>query len=92
MDGCPIACTAWPRRCNYSLFGDQETLAAEPKSRWLLPVFALVTCSGAAIGTQVSAAIAFLIAMLAAVDNILVSYLAAPAKTQAALQLLHDAC
>jgi hypothetical protein len=42
------------------------------------------------IGTQVCTAIVYLIAMLAVVDIILVSYLAAPAKAQAALRLQHD--
>jgi hypothetical protein len=46
--------------------------------------------SGAAIGTQVSAAIAFVVGMLAVVEIILGSYLATPAKTQALLRLLHD--
>ncbi|OHV03488.1 GAP family protein [Mycobacterium talmoniae] len=52
------------------------------------PVFFVLTtvvASGAAIGTQVSAAIAFLAGTLAVVEIILVSYLATPAKTQAVL-------
>lgn len=50
---------------------------------------AIIVASGAAIGTQVSAAIAYVVAMLAVVEIILVSYLATPVKTQAALRLLH---
>jgi hypothetical protein len=53
-------------------------------------VVAIIVASGAAIGTQVSAAIAFVVGWLASVEIILVSYLATPAKTQAALGLLHD--
>jgi len=53
-------------------------------------VLAIILASGAAIGTQVSAAIAFIVGTLAIVEIILASYLATPAKTQAMVQLLHD--
>jgi len=53
-------------------------------------LLAIIVASGAAIGTQVSAAIAFVVGVLAVVEITLVSYLAAPAKTQAVLRLLHD--
>jgi phosphotransferase system glucose/maltose/N-acetylglucosamine-specific IIC component len=53
-------------------------------------ILAIIIASGAAIGTQVTAAIAFVVGMLAVVEIILVSYLATPAKTQAVLRLLHD--
>jgi hypothetical protein len=53
-------------------------------------VLAMIAASGAAIGTQVTAAIAFIVGVLAVVEIILVSYLAVPAKTQAIVQLLHD--
>jgi hypothetical protein len=53
-------------------------------------VIAIIVASGAAIGTQISAAIAFILVMLAAIEIILVSFLAAPAKTQSVLRLLHD--
>jgi hypothetical protein len=53
-------------------------------------ILAIIVASGAAIGTQVCAAIAFVIGLLAVVEIILVSYLAKPAKTQAIVQLLHD--
>jgi Sap, sulfolipid-1-addressing protein len=56
----------------------------------ILFVLAILVGSGAAIGTQVSAAIAFVVGWLAVVEIILVTYLATPAKTQAALRLLHD--
>lgn len=50
---------------------------------------AIIVASGAAIRTQVVAAVAYVVGMLAVVEIILVSYLATPAKTQAALRLLH---
>ena len=50
----------------------------------------MIVASGAAIGTQVIAAIAFVIGMFAVIEITLVSYLAAPAKTQAVLRPLHD--
>jgi hypothetical protein len=53
-------------------------------------VVAIIVASGAAIGTQVTAAIAFVVVWLGSVEIIFVSYLAAPAKTKAALQVLHD--
>jgi hypothetical protein len=55
-----------------------------------LLLLAIIVASGAAIGTQVSAAIAFVVVTLAVVEITLASYLATPAKTQAVLQLLHD--
>jgi hypothetical protein len=56
----------------------------------VLFVLAIIVASGAAIGTQLGAAIAFIVGMLAVVEITLVSYLAMPAKTQAVLRLLHD--
>ena len=56
----------------------------------VLVVLAIIVTSGAAIGTQISAAIAFVVGTLAIVEIILVSYLATPAKTQAVLRQLHD--
>jgi hypothetical protein len=53
-------------------------------------VVTTIASSGAPIGTEVAAAITFVIAMLALVEIILVSHLAAPARTQAVLQPLHD--
>jgi hypothetical protein len=50
----------------------------------------VIATSEAAIGAQVSAVIAFVVGMLAVVEVVLVGYLAAPAKTQAVLQQLHD--
>lgn len=53
-------------------------------------VVAIIVSSGAAIGTQVIAAIGFVLGTFAVVEIILVSYLVVPTKTQAALRLLHD--
>lgn len=64
-------------------------LTGQPPSP-LLFVLTTIATAGAAIGTQVSAAIASVVMMLAVVEIILVSYLATPAKTQAALRVLHD--
>jgi hypothetical protein len=61
-----------------------------PLPEEVLIVLAIIVASGAAIGTQVSAVIAFVVGMLAVVEIILVSYLATPAKTQAIVQLVHD--
>lgn len=53
-------------------------------------LLAIVVVSGAAVGTQITATIAFVVGMLAVVEVVLVSYLAAPAKTEAIVQRLHD--
>jgi Sap, sulfolipid-1-addressing protein len=49
-----------------------------------------IVASGAAIATQVSAAVAFVVGMLAVVEITLVGHLATPAKTEAVLRPLHD--
>lgn len=51
---------------------------------------AIIVTSGAAIGTQVIAVIAFAAGMLALLEIVLVGYLAAPTKTQKVLGALHD--
>ncbi|MGA9358652.1 MAG: GAP family protein [Mycobacterium sp.] len=56
----------------------------------ILFVLAIIMASGAAIGTQVIAAIVFVVGVLVVVEITLVSYLAAPAKTQAVLRPLHE--
>ena len=61
-----------------------------PPPPLVLLVDTTIVASGAAIGAQVSAAIAFVVAMLAVVEITLVSNLVAPAKTQAVLRPLHD--
>ena len=65
-------------------------LWAGPPPSLVIPVLAVVLASGAAIGTQISAVIVFVVLVLAVVEIILVLNMAAPAKTQAALRLLHD--
>ncbi len=65
-------------------------LGSTPPPLLVLFVDTTIVASGAAIGTQVSAAIAFVVGMFAVVEITLVSYLATPAKTQAVLRPLHD--
>ncbi|MGE2813796.1 GAP family protein [Mycobacterium heidelbergense] len=60
----------------------------EPDAGLLL--LAIIVASGAAIGTQISAAITFVIGVLAIAEITLLSYVAVPAKTEAVLQSLHD--
>ncbi|ORV12518.1 GAP family protein [Mycobacterium celatum] len=56
----------------------------------LIFVLTIIVASGAAIGTQVGAAVAFVVGVLAVVELALVSYLIAPTKTEAVLRRLHD--
>jgi hypothetical protein len=56
----------------------------------LLFVLTIIVASGASVGTQVGAAIAFVVGVLAVVEIALVSYVIAPAKTEAVLRRLHD--
>ena len=65
-------------------------IGSMPPPLQVLLVLTPIVASGAALGTQVSAAIAFVVGMLAVVEIILVSYLATPANTQAVLRLVHD--
>ena len=51
---------------------------------------AAIAASGNAIGVQLSAAIMFIVVMLAVVEIPLVSYSATPAQTQAVMLRLHD--
>ncbi|RAV13507.1 GAP family protein [Mycolicibacterium sp. GF69] len=53
-------------------------------------LLAFILTSGAGIGAQIIAGIAFIVGILAVVEITLISYVVAPAKTQAALQRLHD--
>lgn len=57
-----------------------------------LVVFSLATilASGAALGTQIGAAVVFIVVSLAVVEIVLISNLVAPTRTQAALRRLHD--
>jgi hypothetical protein len=58
----------------------------------VLVIFALtaILASGATIGTQIGAAIVFILETLAVVEIVLISNLVTPTKTQALLRLLHD--
>lgn len=56
----------------------------------LLVVLAVIVTSGAAMGTQILAAIVFVVGILAVVEITLVSFLVMPAKTQAILERLHN--
>ncbi|WP_078289964.1 GAP family protein [Mycobacterium sp. D16R24] len=53
-------------------------------------LIAILVTSGAALGTQITVAVVFIIGVLAIVELTLISYLVAPTKTQAVVQLLHD--
>jgi hypothetical protein len=65
-------------------------LASGPPLDGVLFLIAFIVASGVAIGAQASAAIAFVVGMLAVVELTLVCYLAKPARTQAIVQRLHD--
>lgn len=56
----------------------------------VLFILAIIVASRAALATQVSASIAFVLLMYSVVEMILVGYVAAPAKTHTVLQQLHD--
>jgi hypothetical protein len=51
---------------------------------------ALIVTTGATVGAQVIAAIAFVFGILLVVEIILISSVAAPTRTQAVLQVVHD--
>jgi hypothetical protein len=65
-------------------------LASGPPPLTVLLVLTTIMASGAAIGTQVGIAMAWIVGMFAIVEIILVSYLASPTKTETALRRLHD--
>lgn len=65
-------------------------LANFPAPDAIFMVLAIIVASGTAIATQVSVAVAFIVGVLAVAELTLLSYLAAPAKTQAGLKRLHD--
>ncbi|UXA04459.1 GAP family protein [Mycobacterium sp. SMC-2] len=56
----------------------------------VLFILAIIVASRAAVATQVSASIAFVLLMYSVVEMILLGYVAAPARTQALLRQLHD--
>jgi hypothetical protein len=63
--------------------------AGPPPIEYMVALTAILA-SGAAIGTQLSAVVAFMVVMLAMVEIPLVSYLAKPAKTEAVVLLMRD--
>jgi hypothetical protein len=65
-------------------------LANFPAPDVVLMLLAIIVASGAAVATQVSAAVVFIIGILAVAEITLVSYLVTPAKTEAGLRWLHD--
>lgn len=65
-------------------------LAMGPSVDGVLVILAIIVASGAGIGLQISAAVTFIVAMLAVEEVILVSNMAAPTRTQAILRRLHD--
>ncbi len=56
----------------------------------VLFILAIIVASRAAVATQVSASIAFVLLMYSVVEMILVGYVAAPARTHALLRQLHE--
>jgi len=65
-------------------------LASGPPPLTVLLVLTTIVASRAAIGEQIGAALAWVVGMFVVVEIILVSYVASPARTQSALQLVHD--
>ena len=57
---------------------------------YLTNVYTRPEFRGQGIGTQVIAAILFVVTLLAIIEITLISYLASPAKTQVVVQRLHD--
>nr|WP_232003644.1 GAP family protein [Mycobacterium sp. 1465703.0] len=56
----------------------------------VLFIVAIIAASGASVTMQIGASVAFILLMYAIVEIILVGYVAAPAKTQSLLRVLHD--
>lgn len=63
---------------------------AGPNPSMVVFALAAILPSGAAIGTQIAAAIVFVVETLAVVEIVLLSSLIAPTKTEAVLRRLHD--
>jgi hypothetical protein len=63
---------------------------AAPNPSMVMFGLTTIPTSGAAIGTQIGAAIVFLVETLALVEIVLVSSLVTPTRTRAVLRLLHD--
>jgi len=65
-------------------------LLSPPPPFTILLVLTTIVATGAAIGIQVSVAVAFVVGVFAVVEITLVSHLAMPEKTQAVLRLVHE--
>jgi hypothetical protein len=63
---------------------------AGPNPSFVIFGLATIPASGAAIGTQIGAALVFIVETLAVVEIVLLSNMVAPNKTEAILRLLHD--
>ncbi|KUI15622.1 hypothetical protein AU192_07080 [Mycobacterium lehmannii] len=61
-----------------------------PSATLVLLIDTTIVASGAGIGEQVAAAIAFVLGFLAVLELVLLSYVFAPAKTEAVLRPLHE--
>ncbi|MEZ0366470.1 GAP family protein [Mycobacterium sp. pUA109] len=92
----PSAFPGLPARAVQMLEGGAFWLAylagigsATPPVEYLVAIAAILA-SGAALGTQLSAAVIFTVVTLAVVEIPLVSWLATPAKTQTVMLRLHD--
>ena len=65
-------------------------LLSPPPPFTILLVLTTIVATGAAIGVQISVAVAFVVGVYAIVEITLVSYLAMPEKTQAVLRRVHE--
>ncbi len=65
-------------------------LALGPPLDGVLFLLAIIVAAGGAFGTQVSAAIIFVVGLLSVVEITLASYLVTPTKTYAVLEAVHD--
>lgn len=65
-------------------------LAYVPPPPLILLVNTIIVASGAPVGTQVLAVLVFIVTMLAVFEIALLSYVLAPARTEAVLQPIHD--
>jgi hypothetical protein len=65
-------------------------LSMGPAPDVILFSLAIIVASGAVIGTQVVAAVLYVVGVLAIVETILVARLVAPAKTRVALERMHN--
>jgi hypothetical protein len=79
---------AWERGSPWVAAGVGFISAPAPDA--VLMVLAVILTSGAALGIQVTAGIAYVFAMLAVAELALVAYLVTPAKTEGALRRVHD--